>query len=74
MMSSTVIRGNFDPYAFPVRESIVAALVDPKLEPSMLEQTTKYRLVSMGIPGPTSALQAPSAEVAPGSIIRWLLV
>ena len=40
----------------------------------MLEQTTKYRSVSIGAPGPMRVLQAPSEDVVPGSIICGPLV
>ena len=40
----------------------------------MFEHTTKQRSVSIGAPGPTSVLHAPSDEPAPDSIIRWPLV
>ena len=73
-MSVRLILGKREPYRLPVRGSIDAALVEPKLDPSMLEHTTKLRSVSTGAPGPTSVVQEPSDEPPSGSIIWWPLV
>ena len=54
---------------------MLAGAVEPKLDPSMLELTTKKRSVSIAQPGPTRLAQLPSNEPTPArSMKRWLEV
>src|SRR5215207_7489149 len=52
-MSSTATSGNETPYGRPVLRLMEAGLDDPNGLPSELMQTTKKRLVSIGLPSPS---------------------
>ena len=67
-MSRTVMSGKSGPYGLPVAGFGEAGAVEPYDEPSMLDDTTKKRVVSIALPGPMS----PSQEPAVGSDGEYL--
>src|SRR5512137_332279 len=58
--SSTVTTGKLAPYGLPVAGLIDIGPVEPKHEPRLLTPTTKKRLVSTGLPGPTMLSHQPT--------------
>ena len=58
--SSTVTMGKSEPQGTPVAGLIDAGPVEPKQLPRLLTPTTKKRVVSTGLPGPTMLSHQPS--------------
>jgi hypothetical protein len=58
--SSTVTIGKSAPQVLPVSGLIDAGPVEPKQLPRLLTPTTKNRLVSSGLPGPTMLSHQPA--------------
>ena len=58
-MSAVVTLGKVGPYGLPVRGSVCAGPVEPYDDPSMFDDTTYRRSVSIARPGPTSPSQVP---------------
>src|SRR5262245_14196415 len=73
-MSPRVMSGKSGPYGLPVAGLTLPGPVEPYDEPSMLEETAKYRFVSIARPGPMRPFHQPPAGLAAvgGPAARWL--
>src|SRR5262245_65644371 len=76
MMSVSVMSGKSGPYGLPVFGFVLAGAVEPYEEPSMFDDTTKYRSVSMDLPEPTRPLHQPANGMSGVGALaaKWLPV
>jgi hypothetical protein len=63
-MSRSVMAGKSGPYGLPVSGFRLAGPVEPYDEPSMLEDTTNQRSVSIALPGPIRLSHQPASSSA----------